>query len=171
MLTTAYFVLIFYLHSEIERTPHAIYLGAMFGVVAAVLTLALAMHQYPGSRHTRVIHNSTPPIDGHAFEIWVATHMRRQGWKVQITQKSADQGIDIIARRSGYSLGIQCKRYTGSVGNKAVQEAYAGRAHYRLDHAAVLTTGRYTRSARKLSKSTKVKLLAVSDIPRIHQII
>lgn len=123
----------------------------------------------PVWRFHRAPLSSTPPLDGHAFEAWVAQQMRRHGWHTRVTQGSGDQGLDVIAKFRGKTLGIQCKRYKGSVGNKAVQEAFAGCAHYKLDYAAVLTTGYYTKSARELAKSTGVLLLTVSDIPTMRK--
>lgn len=108
------------------------------------------------------------PLDGHAFEYWVAEALERFGWSAQVTTGSGDQGIDVIALRpDGYRLGIQCKLYSGSVGNKAVQEANAGRLFYGLDAAAVLTNAPYTPSARELAKRAQVLLLSQYDIPSL----
>ncbi|OOY09330.1 restriction endonuclease [Thioclava sp. F36-7] len=73
------------------------------------------------------------PVDGYAFEYWVADSLRRLGWSVETTSGSGDQGIDVLATFRDRKLAIQCKRYSGSVGNKAIQEAYAGRAFYEAD--------------------------------------
>lgn len=169
-LAAVYLCLILAMNSEMEKTLDGVTLASLFALCAAVLTLWIFLRK-SGVGQDRRARSDIPPLDGHAFEFWVAARMRRQGWKVRVTQSSGDQGIDIIARRGGRSLGIQCKRYSGSVGNKAVQEAFAGCAHYRLDKAAVLTTGYYTKSARELSRSTGVALLNVSDIPSMHQIV
>lgn len=108
--------------------------------------------------------------DGHAFERLVAAKLEGYGFRADITAGSGDQGIDIIARRDGRKIGIQCKRYAGAVGNRAVQEAFSGRAFHRVDLAVVITTGHYTPSARALSRRTGVHLLHVKDIPRIRRL-
>ncbi|WP_374299916.1 restriction endonuclease [Paracoccus sp. (in: a-proteobacteria)] len=129
------------------------------------------------SRPRRVaLRPSTPrrsapcPKDGHEFERWVADRLELHGWRADVTSGSGDQGIDIIARRDGKKIGIQCKRYDGAVGNKAVQEAFSGRAFHRVDTAVVITTGYYTESARALARRTGVHLLHVKDIPRLRRI-
>lgn len=99
---------------------------------------------------------SSMPINGLDFEHWVASSLSKFGWKVKVTQGSGDQGVDVIAELNGKTLGIQCKRYAGSVGNKAVQETYAGMKHFGLDYAAVLTNATYTKSAKELAASTNV---------------
>jgi hypothetical protein len=110
------------------------------------------------------------PRDGHEFEQWVAGRLELHGWRAEVTAGSGDQGLDIIARRDGRKIGIQCKRYDGAVGNKAVQEAFSGRAFHRVDTAVVITTGRYTESAKALSRKTGVHLLYVKDIPRMSRL-
>ncbi|MFC3179359.1 restriction endonuclease [Cypionkella sinensis] len=67
------------------------------------------------------------PLNGHEFEHWVAAKLKFYGWKAEVTRGSGDQGVDVIAVRLGKQVGIQCKRFSGSVGNGAVQEAIAGK--------------------------------------------
>ncbi len=110
------------------------------------------------------------PSDGHDFELWVAGRLRQQGWRTRLTQTSGDQGIDIVATMGRIKVGIQCKRYTGSVGNKAVQEAIAGRVFHGLHIAAVVTTGTYTRSAEELARKAGVHLYGVGDISEIRKL-
>ena len=66
-------------------------------------------------------------MDGYQFEYQCAEILKRNGFsRVQVTQSSGDQGVDIIAHKHRKKYGIQCKYYSYPVGNKAVQEAYAG---------------------------------------------
>ena len=66
-------------------------------------------------------------MDGYEFEYQCAKILKRKHFsKIKVTQSSGDQGIDIIAFKHRKKYGIQCKYYTHPVGNKAVQEAYAG---------------------------------------------
>ncbi|WP_419267870.1 restriction endonuclease [Paracoccus sp. T5] len=110
------------------------------------------------------------PSDGQDFELWVARRLRQQGWRTRLTQTSGDQGIDIVATMGRTKVGIQCKRYTGSVGNKAVQEAIAGRVFHGLHVAAVVTTGTYTRSAEELARKAGIHLYGVGDIAEIRKL-
>ena len=98
-------------------------------------------------------------IDGYEYEEVCAEYLRRQGFEnVNVTSKSGDQGIDIIAHKNGLKYGIQCKYYSGKVPNKAVQEAHAGAAYYNCDVAAVITNSEYSPSAVELAQSIGVKL-------------
>ena len=63
-------------------------------------------------------------MDGFQFEYRCAELLRNRGFhKVSVTQSIGDQGIDVITYKNGEKYGIQCKYYSHTVGNKAVQEA------------------------------------------------
>lgn len=147
--------------------------GMVAGILGTALVLpALVLRRRTGRRRARKPGRSvwTGPRNGHDFELWVAARLELHGWRAHVTAGSGDQGIDIIARRDGRKIGIQCKRYDGAVGNKAVQEAFSGRAFHRVDMAVVITTGHYTESARALSRRTGVHLLHVRDIARLRRL-
>ena len=66
-------------------------------------------------------------MNGHKFEYKCARMLRRKGFHhVVVTKKSGDQGVDIIAYKHFSKYAVQCKYYSYPVGNKAVQEVYAG---------------------------------------------
>ena len=98
-------------------------------------------------------------LTGGEFEAYVAEVLKDNGFKrVQVTKGSGDQGADVLAERNGISYAIQCKNYEGSVGNFAVQEAYAAAQFYRCDKAAVICPGEFTRGAKELAEATGVTL-------------
>lgn len=98
-------------------------------------------------------------MDGHQFEAYCAKLLRRNGFHhVEVTRGSGDQGIDILAHKKRKKYGIQCKCYSYYLGNKSVQEAYAGMKFYECDVAAVLTNQYFTNSAIALAEKTEVLL-------------
>ncbi len=109
------------------------------------------------------------PSDGLAFEAWVAESLRVFGWEAETTPSSGDQGLDVIARRNGRRLGVQCKLYSAPIGNRAVQEAHAGKAFHRVDAAVVLSNARFTPSAQALATATGVRLFGPGDIPQLYE--
>ncbi|ATF19707.1 restriction endonuclease [Phaeobacter gallaeciensis] len=111
------------------------------------------------------------PENGHEFEYWLADALGKFGWETQVTTGSGDQGVDVVARKASMTVAIQAKRYTGNVGNKAVQEIYAGALHLGIKAAAVITTTGFTKSAVELSSSTGVKLLTVEDLPHLEEVL
>lgn len=98
-------------------------------------------------------------MDGHDFEYFCAEVLKRNGFsRVNVTVASGDYGIDITACQGATSYAIQCKRYHGSVGNKAVQEALSGKVYYGCKAAAVLTNSYFTPQAKETAHKTGVEL-------------
>lgn len=111
------------------------------------------------------------PQDGIDFEHWCADVLISCGWEANVSQASGDQGVDILATRESTILAVQCKRYSSPVGNKAVQEAFAGKQHVNATHACVIATSGFTKSAKELAISTGVLLVAPEDIPLLDQLL
>lgn len=98
-------------------------------------------------------------MDGLQFEHRCAELLRYRGFhKVTVTKGSGDQGVDILAQKNGIKFGIQCKYYSHPVGNKAIQEAYAGTDFYDCDKAMVMTNSTFTKAARELADKLEVEL-------------
>lgn len=98
-------------------------------------------------------------MDGYQFEYQCADILRRNGFsRVEVTKCSGDQGVDIIAHKHRKKYGIQCKYYSYPVGNRAVQEAYAGADFYDCDKAMVMTNITFTKAATELAGKLEVEL-------------
>lgn len=120
--------------------------------VINVMSIALSWVEEARSKEAQ-------PEDGIDFEHWCARKLEQQGWAVVVSNASSDQGVDVIASRDSISVAVQCKRYSTPIGNKAVQEAFAGAKYYNADLAVVIGTGGFTNSAQELAASTSVILL------------
>lgn len=98
-------------------------------------------------------------MDGHQFEFFCADLLRKNGFEnVTVTQGSGDQGIDIIAFKDYIKYGIQCKCYYSDIGNKAVQEVFAGKTFYQCHVGVVLTNRYFTKAAVELAQHNGVVL-------------
>lgn len=98
-------------------------------------------------------------MEGHQFEQFCADILMKNGFEsVDVTRGSGDQGVDIIAERDGIKYAIQCKRYSQAVGNKAVQEVFAGKAFYHCHVGAIITNNYFTKSAIELAKENGIVL-------------
>lgn len=85
--------------------------------------------------------------------------LQRNGFTdVEVTKASGDFGIDILARKDGVSYAIQCKCYSDTVGNHAVQEALSGAQYYHRMVAAVMTNNYFTPAAIETAQKTNVLL-------------
>lgn len=97
-------------------------------------------------------------MDGTRFEGFVADIFRAMGHRVTVLGRVGDQGVDIVVNPGGERVAIQCKNHSKPVGNKAVQEVYAGARYHRCVEAWVVAPAGYTRGAKELAKSTGVSL-------------
>ena len=85
--------------------------------------------------------------------------LKNNGWNVKETPNTGDQGVDLIASIDNLRICIQCKNHKKPVGNNAVQEISAGKLYWKGTHAVLVSKSGYTKSAQKLAKANKVKLL------------
>ena len=108
---------------------------------------------------------------GLKFENLCFQKLRSQGWLLKQTPVSGDQGVDIIASIDNLRLCIQCKDHQKAVGNKAVQEVYAGKKYWSGTHAILISRSGFTKSAKKLALSNNVILISEMEIENIKNII
>ena len=98
-------------------------------------------------------------MSGAEFEVFCADILKENHFEnIQMTPASGDHGVDIIAWRVNRKFAIQCKRYTRTVGNKAVQEVHAGRKLYACSEAAVLTSSYFSPQAEEEASELGVML-------------
>lgn len=104
-------------------------------------------------------------MSGEDYEEYCARILEVEGWVLETTPTTGDQGVDLIASIEDFRVCIQCKRYSKPVGNKAVQEVVAGMVHWNGTHAVVASNAGFTPSARKLANSTGVTLISELELP------
>lgn len=125
------------------------------GIVLIVTVGVLVCRQFRISTRRRELDT----MDGFDFEYYCADLLAADGFvDVKVTRGSGDYGVDILAEKDGVTYAIQCKRYTGLVGVKAVQEAYAGRDYYDRMVGAVLTNQYFTKPAVQAARKLKILL-------------
>jgi hypothetical protein len=104
-------------------------------------------------------------MSGPEFERFMADLLRQKGYQVEETPLSGDQGVDLVLPDlDGKRVVIQLKRWTGPVGNNAIQATFAGMAHYQADEGWIITTSTFTKSARELARSTSVRLIDKDEL-------
>ncbi len=102
------------------------------------------------------------------YEQFCGLLLEQNGWKVSYTKKTGDQGADVIAEKPNRRIIVQCKQWSSSVGNHAVQEVHAACSFYQSQHAQtqgiVVATAGYTSGARDLANKTGVLLMSHIDL-------
>ena len=141
---------------ESQMTTQLLVVIAVAAGIALVAAAGILLcRQFRRNAKTRELDE----MDGFDFEYYCADLLADNGFvDVQVTRSSGDYGIDILAEKEGVTYAIQCKRYSGLVGVKAVQEAYAGRDYYDKMVGAVLTNQYFTKSAVQAARKLKILL-------------
>jgi restriction system protein len=103
-------------------------------------------------------------MSGPQFELFVADLFRAMGHGATMLGGAGDQGVDIVVRYHGERVAVQCKNYRRAVGNKPVQEVFAGARHHGCQQAWVVAPAGYTRGAYELASSTGVSLYDANSI-------
>ena len=128
-------------------------------IVVIISSLEVSLQFYTSEIKSKVQLSNFDNMDGHEFEFFCASLLRKNGYEnVSVTSGSGDQGVDIIAYKDDIKYGIQCKCYHSDIGNKAVQEVYAGKNFYNCDVGVVMTNRYFTKSAIELAKKNRIHL-------------
>lgn len=114
-------------------------------------------------------------MESDEFEDVVASIFERNGFNVQVTQRSHDGGKDIIAT---YDMGgipcvlyIECKKYDKKrpVGVKIVREVFGTLTSDRVNKAIIVSTSSFSREAREFAgnQNSMIGLLDLNDLLRM----
>lgn len=109
-----------------------------------------------------------PNMTPKEFEDFCADVLDHGGWRASVTKASGDQGVDVVATKKTTKVVFQCKLYSSPVGNKAVQEAIAGKAFLKAQAAAVVSNMHYTPAAQELASATGVRLMHYRDLYHLN---
>ncbi|MEC1179588.1 restriction endonuclease [Metasolibacillus meyeri] len=98
-------------------------------------------------------------MTGEEFEKFLGQLFKRRGYKVSYTATSGDYGADLILKDRKEIIAVQAKRYSGTVGVKAVQEIIGAVKMYNATEAWVVTNSHFTKQAIKLANINDVYLI------------
>jgi hypothetical protein len=97
-------------------------------------------------------------MSGAQFELFVADLFRAMGHNASLLGGTGDQGVDVIVAYQGQHVAVQCKNYEKAVGNKPVQEVYAGSRYHGCNSAWVVAPAGFTKGAVELAQRVGVTL-------------
>lgn len=102
-------------------------------------------------------------LSGEEFELICQKLVENMGFETETTKASGDGGIDLIAYNhqpllSGKYL-IQCKRYSGSVGEPIIRDLYGVVMSERANKGILMTTGYFANSAITFAEGKPIELI------------
>lgn len=102
-------------------------------------------------------------LSGIEFENVCKMLVEKMGFTTQSTKASGDGGIDLIAYNHQPLLSgkyiIQCKRYSGSVGEPIIRDLYGVVTSERANKGILMTTGHFTKSAIAFAEGKLIELI------------
>ena len=103
-------------------------------------------------------------MSGVEFEEFVAAQLRTAGWSVTHTANTGDYGVDLIAKKDGTRMAVQCKRQAKAVGVAAVQQVVSGALHHGCNQTVVVTNRAFTKAARQLATTHRCRLVGREQV-------
>ncbi len=102
-------------------------------------------------------------LSGVEFEKVCQQLVENMGFETETTKASGDGGIDLIAYNHQPLLSgkyiIQCKRYSGSVGEPIIRDLYGVVMSERANKGILMTTGTFTKSAIGFADGKPIELI------------
>lgn len=116
------------------------------------------------------LHDTFESLSPDEFESLVATVWSEMGWSSEVTASSRDQGIDIIATKSGVvdeKVVIQAKRYSegNKIGRPEIQQYNTLRQQIPdADAVIVVTSSGFTSEATALAEELNIKTVNGNEL-------
>lgn len=146
-------------------------LGGLAVATAILWWLSLQRDRYQADAHRRrdlkFAKSGLRAIDrmsGTEFEEFVAAQLRIAGYSVAPTASTGDYGVDLIAKKDGLRMAVQCKRLAKAVGVAAVQQVVAGALHHSCNRTVVVTNQSFTKAARQLASTHQCRLVGRTQL-------
>lgn len=98
------------------------------------------------------LQNNFRRFEPYEFEELIGRLFAAKGYQVEVTQKSGDFGVDVIARAGHDVVAIQVKHWEASVGGPDVHKTLGSMITYNANRALVITTSDFTNQAYEIQK-------------------
>jgi hypothetical protein len=131
--------------------PNGYRWAGVAGLFAVALAVAVAGGRWSRRRAARRSVEGLRKLHPGDFEAEVGRWLQREGWRVEHRGGTGDGGIDLLARKRGETLAVQCKRYAehATVTASQVRELYGAAVAEGATGAVLVTTGRVSKAARE----------------------
>jgi restriction system protein len=140
-------------------------------IFAAILLFIAGISAFNALRKGKLVDRQTGiktlrAISWQEFEKLVGEAYRRKGYTVTETGGGgADGGVDLVLRRSGEKLLVQCKHWKmEKVGVKVVRELYGVIAAEGATGGIVISSGTFSQEARDFARGKPLELLDSSNL-------
>jgi len=145
--------------------------------IFSALFLLAAFASFVNDRNKTSIFKSHRSIDKirslswQQFEQFVGSYFKDQGYSVVETAAGPDGGVDLVLRKDGGKIYVQCKHWkTYKVGVEKVRELLGSMVAGRAGRGVLVTTGEFTASARKFGKEHGIRLIDGKELEHLLRV-
>jgi Holliday junction DNA helicase RuvB len=132
-------------------------------------TVALRLLGYQQSpTNSRDLLKRLRAMSGAEFERFVANVFQRQGYTAEVTGASRDHGIDIMLRKRGHVVAVQCKQWDNAIGEPIVRDFYGAIVHGGVNMGFVVTSSHFTAQAETFAQNKPIKLYDIDALIQLH---
>ena len=103
-------------------------------------------------------------LSGPGFERELGTVYRHLGYLVESTAGSGDGGVDLILRKNGKTIVVQCKSHQAPVGPAIARELFGAMVASGADSAILACTGGFTRGVIEFVHGKPIALISASEL-------
>ena len=129
-------------------------------VTADLAKEALVSFGYIGKPSTRTdLASNVCSMTAVNFKEFTVSLFREMGYTVEITSAKSDNGIDLFLRKNNQSIAVQCKLWSGPVGEPVVRDFYNALMGSGAQSGYVVTTSTFTSHAYSFAQGKPIQLV------------
>ena len=95
--------------------------------------------------------NNFENVDPFEFERFISNLLKKMGYNTEVTRRTGDYGVDVIAEKNGEKIVVQVKRWKNPVPPAEINKLLGAMRNFRADRAIFVTTSRFTKNARYIA--------------------
>ncbi len=103
------------------------------------------------------------------FEIFVSEVYARLGYNTQLTPRSGDDGIDVIAKKNGNIYAIQVKKTAKPTGSPVIQTLSGSMVHIGARYGICVSASGFTPDAKRFAYGKNISLVSGQDLADLLQ--
>jgi hypothetical protein len=103
-------------------------------------------------------------LDGHSFEHALASVLRKVGYVVDVSKAGGDGGIDLVLRKDGQVVAVQCKAHVKQIGPVVARELLGTMHHFGYTSGWLVSVSGFSGGVYDFVKDKPIKLVQLDEI-------
>lgn len=107
-------------------------------------------------------------LSGIKFEEELSALYEKNGFDVYLTPTTGDDGVDIILRKDGKKIIVQCKAHKNPVGVEPARALYGALMHLKADNAILASRSGFTSGVFNFVRNKPITLVSLDEIIKMQ---